>query len=202
MSQPLLSIHIPFTEDRKFDAVKLNEEFARQQLKYGLGGQLEIIMDGTEKHISIGEKRHMMYHRSNGIYSVQWDSDDWVAENGLKLIIDAAKEGEDCIGYEESVDIDGKIGRSNFSLDYAGWDGDGNSIFDDGFHYHRTPFFKTPIKTEICKLVGVKDMRFGEDNDFADRIKPYLKTQTYIPQVIYYYIHRSTNSTERYGFDR
>jgi hypothetical protein len=202
MIQPLLSIQIPFTEDRKAHTDLLLREFKKQIAEYRLENLIVFDLDGRGKEITIGDKRNDLYNISKGLYTVQWDSDDWICENGLQLICDACKIGADCVTYEELVLIDSVPYSSNFSLDYGGWEGDGHKVFPDGFNYHRTPFFKTPIKTEICKQVGVNSSRFGEDNDFADRIKPLLKIQVHINKAVYQYIHNKTPYLERYGFDK
>lgn len=195
----MLCVQIPYTQERELQVKCLLDEFNRQIKEYGLAEYVELMIDGTGKEMSIGEKRQSLYQKSNGIYTVQWDSDDWISEDGLPDIIIALKQNPDCVTYQEWVDIDGKISRSNFSLQYEDWKGDGNSDLGDGFSYWRTPFFKTPIKTEICLAAGVHDLRFGEDHDFARRIKPLLSTEIHIPKFIYHYIHRSTPFNERYG---
>ena len=212
---PLLSILIPTVVGREREREMLISKICGDNLHQingsvtSFGGfvvfytfmnlDIEMIVYEDNKEITIGEKREQLYNAANGLYSWQIDDDDLISDNAIELILKAIKHDTDCICFKELIDIDGKISHSNISLDYGDWEGDGSKELWDGFSYHRTPFFKTPIKTEICKQVGVKAMRFAEDHDFAQRIKPLLKSMTYIPEFIYHYIHISSPFNLRYG---
>ena len=157
----LLSIQIPYTYERQNEFDALTNELSTQIIKGGYSDLVEIIFDNTGKEMTIGEKRNILYNKSKGIWSVQWDSDDWIHEDGLRLIIEALQNNPDvdCCTYEEYIDIDGKIQRSNHSLKYEDWCDN-----FDGFDYCRTPFMKSVIKTEIAKSVPVPFERFAEDH--------------------------------------
>lgn len=198
----LLSILIPTTVDRRNEFLKLKEEFKRQVSEGGFADSVEIKWLEDNKQMSVGAKRDLLYKSAKGKYSLQWDSDDWIHPLGIKLILEAAKQGADCITYQEHCAMDGEIKFSNFSLEYPDWNGEGNNVLSDGFHFQRTPFFKTPILTSICQEAGVGDIRWSEDHDFARRIKPLLKTEAHIPEFIYLYQHSSTEFNERYGFNK
>lgn len=204
MNQPLLTILIPTTIERTKEYLSLREELDRQRKEFNLLEKIIIEFDDRGKEIPIGEKREDMYQKSNGLYSVQWDSDDGISMGGLKKIIDAIETNPliDCITYEEYINIDGKEMRGNHSIKYEDWMGDGNKELSDGFHFWRTPFMKSVIRTDIAREIPIPHIRFGEDHQFAIAIKPYLKTETHIPEQIYRYIHISSNHTERYGFDK
>lgn len=202
MNKILLSILIPTTPDRKEQFESLRRELNKQRMDGGFMNEIEIIPYEDNKIISVGKKRDELYKMARGIYSVMWDSDDWIHSNGLQLIMEAVKKDPDCITYKEFCTIDGIEYLSNFSLEYEDWEGDGNKDLGDGFTYHRTPFFKTPIKTNLCKMIGVKDLRFGEDHDFAQKIKPHLKTEVHIKEFVYHYNHISSDFNTRYGFDK
>ena len=199
---PLLTIAIPTTPDREELFQRLLNELTYQIQKNDLDNVVNIDWEIDNKEMSIGVKRDLLYKRAQGEYTVQWDSDDWIHAEGIALIIWALHERPDCVTYLERCEINGLQKWSNIALKYPDWAGDGNETLEDGFHFHRTPFFKTPIKTAVCRNVGVKDMRFGEDHDFAQRIKPLLKTEKYIDDPIYHYIHNSTAFNERYGINQ
>ena len=203
--QPLLSIQIPYTEDRTEEMNRLYKEFERQCELYNLNsGEVEIYVDGRGRGVSIGQKRSDMYQQANGAYVVQWDSDDWVSEDALPKIINAIIDNllVDCITYEEYVHINGVNYSSRHSIEYQDWEGTGSEILYDGFIFHRTPFMKDVIKTSIAKSVPVPDMRFGEDHEFSKLIKPLLKTEHHIPEEIYHYIYISNQTfEERYGLN-
>lgn len=192
----LLSIQIPYTYERQKEFDILTNELSMQIIKGGYSDLVEIIFDNTGKEMTIGEKRNILYNKSKGIWSVQWDSDDWIHPQGLKLIVEAlqANPDVDCCTYEEYIDIDGKIQRSSHSLKYADWAND-----TDGFDYVRTPFMKSVIKTEIAKSVPIPHIRFGEDHQWAQALKSHLHTEIHIDEQIYKYIHRSSDHNIRYG---
>lgn len=209
----LLSIHIPTTDDRSASYALLEEEIRNQCVaigeepieswpQFGLnpGGwrskHIEFLYCRDNKGISIGKKRDILYKASTGLYSVQWDSDDWMALTTVKHLLNACRLRcpHDCITYQELVVINRIEKRSNFSLKYEDW-----AENEDGFDYVRTPFFKTPILTKLCQEVGVNDMRYAEDHDFARRIKPFLNSEVHINEQLYWYQHTSSEFKQRYG---
>lgn len=154
------------------------------------------------KEMTIGEKRELLYRQAAGDYSWQIDDDDSISDNAIKLILEAIKQNPDCITFREHCMMDGKEYKSNHSLEYADWEGDGSRILEDGFHFHRTPFMKSVIKTEIARSVPIPHIRYGEDHQWAQALKPHLKTEVHIPEDIYFYQHQSSDPTERYGLDK
>ena len=218
MSQPLLSILIPTVVGREeqMDAIsmrvigQLTEEATGLEALFGdvvkggriVFGNVELIHLKDNKELTIGEKRELLYKEAWGLYSWQLDDDDDISDNALKLILGGIDLNPDVITFEEHIDIDGKIEMSNHSLSYGDWEGEGGKELWDGFHYHRTPFFKSVIKTEIAKSVPIPHIRFGEDHQWAQVLKPHLQTEFHINEQLYKYIHRSSNPTERYGLDK
>lgn len=220
MTQPLLSILIPTTPDREDSVNNLIKEIKRQcgngafkevkgnDGKYNfhcmqplLNPIITLTIFSDNKIVSIGEKREDMYKDVLSPFSWQIDDDDSISENAIQLILEAIKSNPevDVISFEEHIDIDGRIEKSNHSLTYGDWEGEGGKELWDGFHYHRTPFFKSVIKTEIAKSIPIPHIRFGEDHQWAQLLKPHLKTEIHIPQQLYRYIHISSPFNERYG---
>lgn len=216
MTQPMLSILIPTTPDRTFDIMKLYDSINSQcginililedfrhiiRKGYSLHKDIELIEFTDNRELTIGEKREVLYSKSTGKYSWQIDSDDLIAPNAIQLILEAIKSNPevDCITFEEHIDIDGKIEKSNHSLVYGDWEGEGGKELWDGFHYHRTPFMKDVIRTDIARSVPIPHIRFGEDHQWAQALKPHLKTEIHIDSEIYKYIYRSTPNINRYG---
>jgi hypothetical protein len=197
MSDILLSICIPTVVGREEKLQKLLDNLGTQIHEHNLFQFVEIIVDKDNKEVSIGEKRDRMYKGCSGLFSVQIDDDDDVAKDYLITIMENMDERVDCIGYQELCIMDGKKKKSDFSIKYDTWKE--NTFALNGFHHLRTPFCKSPIKTTICKFVGVKDMRFGEDHDFAKRVKQYLRTETYINKEMYIYQYTSENHKVKYG---
>lgn len=215
MNESLLSILIPTTPDRegqtKLLLKKIIEEkydcdlYTHPTWKLTCGRYVsltlpvEVLVYLDNKEMTIGEKRELLYNGAKGTYSWQLDSDDDISADAIELILEAVKKEPDCITFQEHCMINGVHFKSNHSLTYVDWEGDGRKEFPDGFHYHRTPFMKSVIKTEIAKSVPVPFIRFGEDHQWAQALKPYLKTEVHIDQDIYFYQHISSPHNERYG---
>ncbi len=204
--QPLLSILIPTVVGREDQLdMFMVKHFGNDvsEFVYGdyviTGKVIEVVISKDAKNITIGEKREQLYKKASGLFSWQIDDDDDISDNAIQLILEAIKSNPevDCITFEEHIDIDGVIQRSNHSLKYGDWNNN-----EDGFDYVRTPFFKSVIKTEIARSVPVPHIRFAEDHQWAQALKPHLKTEIHISEQIYKYIHRSTPHNIRYGFDR
>lgn len=197
MARPIISICIPTVIGREESFDKLITEINRQIIELEAEKKIEVIFYKDNKEISIGEKRDKLYKRCKGKYSVQIDDDDMISPNYIENILKASQSDTDCITYMESCDINGKKSKSLFTLKYPGWTD--LKIPVNGCIRVRTPFFKTPIKTKICKKIGVKDMRFGEDHDFAKRIYGNLISEYFINEDLYYYQYKASPFKERYG---
>jgi hypothetical protein len=191
MTQPLLSILIPTVVGRHRECLALHNKIIA--CSHGCKGiTIDVVRDNKE--MTIGEKREQLYQIAEGLYSWQIDDDDDISDDSIKLILAATVFNPDCITFQEHIDIDGRIQRSNHSLKYDDW----RDNFD-GFDYVRTPFMKSVIKTEIARSVPIPHIRYGEDHQWAIALKPHLKNEYHINEQIYRYIHRSSNHNERYG---
>lgn len=200
-----LSFLIPTTPDRKKQTDKLVREINRQARYSKLMKTIEVVTLEDNKEMTIGKKRQELYKMAKGIYSVQWDSDDWIHPFAIEMMMEGVTKYKinktdiealpDCITYKELIIWDGKsAATSNFSLSYPDWKDN-----QDGYNFVRTPFFKTPIKTSICLETEIPDIRFGEDHAFAQNIKPKLKTERYIDEFIYWYTPYRSEHNDRYG---
>jgi hypothetical protein len=187
-----LSICIPTVVGREKQFSTLKQFIENQCLPYK--DEIEIVSIKDNKEISIGEKRKQMYDLCKGLYAWQIDDDDMIAINAIDLIMNVVDKGKDCITFQELCIFEDREEKSNFSLRYKEW----RDNFD-GFNHVRTPFCKTPIKTEICQKVGVKDMRYGEDHQFAKDIYSHLKSEAYINKIIYIYRYKFEESNKKYG---
>jgi len=187
-----LTIAIPTIVGREKQFMKLMTELEYQIL---LRDDVEIISLCDNKEMSIGTKRQKLYEMAKGRWTIQVDDDDSLADDYVEQIIPALANDPDCIGYVEDCDIDGKKQLSSISKTYKEWKTIGNK-------HERTPYFKVPIKTELCLKAGVTDMRFGEDHDFAKRIHKMIKTEVYLDIPMYYYkriTKRGETHESRYG---
>lgn len=184
-----LSILIPTIPEREKQLKNLLEIIKGQYTP-----EIEFVIDDRPKgSVSIGAKREALYHKARGIYSVQVDDDDTIPEYFVEECL--SNLGADCIGYKEHCTMDGEVQDSVISITNKRW-------YSINKTHFRTPHFKTPILTNICRKVGVADKSWGEDHDFAKRVFPLLQTEKFIPRIMYYYTGTSLTSQqkkERYG---
>jgi hypothetical protein len=219
MTNPVLSICIPSTPDRRDQCELLVGEFLRQAMQIYpaeefrgfvrnvpggvIGGwtspDIEMHYYEDNRTMSVGAKRDALYRMSNGIYALQWDSDDGVHPDAISKIMYALSSRPDCVTYRERCDMDGVVKKSNHSTSYRDWEGDGSQVLSDGFHFHRTPFFKDVIRRDYCVHIGVADMRYGEDHDFSLLIKPMLLNEVHIDEELYLYNYTPAEHNVKYG---
>lgn len=219
MSQPLLSILIPTVVGREdvcgrlFNKVKGGHAFTKVKIEAdekgvsyhlakGITREICIVIAKDNKELTIGEKREELYKKSLSPYSLMLDDDDDIADDAIELILAAIKKNPDvdCVTFEESVTLYGKYYKSNHSLKYPSWYGDGSHVLHDGFSFHRSPFYKNVIKTSIAQSVPFKYVRFGEDHLWSIDLYSHLKTEVHIDKELYFYIYDPKDShQERYG---
>ena len=199
----MLSILIPTIENRKPYFQKLFGEMKRQSEPWG--DDIEILFYMDNKEMPIGEKRILLYEMATKEYSVQWDDDDWIHPDGIKLIMEQLKYGCDCVTYRWYFNLHGEPHIRDFGLKY-------DKVYEDGrfgYQHVSAPSPKCPIKTTIARKIGnlwqgFDKVRYGEDGIFAEVIHHHLKTERHIDDLIYLYMGLSneTWTPDRYGMDR
>ena len=192
----ILSILIPTVVGRNSELVKLVTELNRQITLLGAEDIVEVKWIIDNKELTIGEKREKLYFEATGEYSWQIDDDDTIHFRAIELILEALISKPDCLGFKELCIFDGKkVMSSNFSNRYSRWEPN-----QDGFNHVRTIFTKSVVKTDLARRVGVPHIRFNEDEQFAIRLKPLLRTEVYIDEFIYHYIYSSREQhNAKYG---
>ena len=199
MTRPLLSILIPTVVGRENQFERLFYSI-KGQLSDDICSDVEIRWEKDNKEMTVGKKRDILYQKAKGLYSFMPDDDDSVAPDFIKKVLSAIGHNRDCVTYFEDVDIDGIKSKSNHSIAYTKWHD--NPLFPEGFKYARTPYFKDVIKTEIAQSVRVPELRWNEDEQWANALHPHLKTEYHIDEFMYFYKTISSNPTERYGLDK
>lgn len=180
-----LSICIPTIVGREAKCDELLAFISEQIEACDAGDRVEVIVNRDNREMSIGAKRNAMYRQCIGRFSVQVDDDDWISDSYIKNIMLATGADVDCIGYLEEVNQGGNMTIAGHSIRYEQWEYISRPT--DGVHHRRTPFCKTPILTTICQSVTIPDIRFGEDHAFAQLVKPMLRNEVFINEVMYYY---------------
>lgn len=166
----------------------LENELNRQ--KRELGRMVEILIDSNEG--SIGAKSNNLLDICWGTYCCRFDDDDWPGPNYLKRIFEGIDKGVDCCSlrgmyYEDGVEV----GIFEHSLKYNIWKT--NDVPVNGVKFERYPNHLNAIKSSIAKQFKYPDISFGEDKVWSDSVfnSGLLKTEHYIPEIIYEYRHIS-----------
>jgi len=189
----ILTIAIPSIESRKIKFWSLHDTIENQITASGLQKEVELIYFIDNKEISIGAKRQKLIDLAKGKYLVMIDDDDTVDRYYVPEVVAACRMDADTVGYYEQIHHSRKLSViTNRAKEWSE-----QPAF--GADFVRTPFFKNPIKTELCRQVGCKDMRFGEDKDFAVRIKPLIKTEYFLDKIMYHYRYAFEDHNKKYG---
>jgi len=195
----LLEIQIPTIETRRAKFDELVMTIAKQCDEHKLMDKVSITFCRDNKEMSIGAKRQKMYQESKGLFTVQVDDDDRLADDYCITMVEHIEKypSIDAYGYIEDILQDPATGRPTIALhknEFNDW----NKV---GEVYHRTLFMKDPIRTEICKQVPVTDRRFGEDHLWANHLKQsgLIKSSYFINKKMYIYRYTYMPHNEKYG---
>lgn len=194
----LISILIATTFDRRSQFLKLKAELERQIKFYGLQSVMDVQSFEDNKEISIGMKRQKMLELCRSLWIVFFDSDDEPYDYYCKVIYDAIERNPDidCIGMNVRMTTNGvNQQRCCHSLRYPEWK---DNV--DGWDYVRNITHFNPVKREKAILAGFKDIRYGEDVDYSNRLFPLLTKEFYIEQPLFHYKYSTaTPHNEKYG---
>lgn len=160
---------------------RLQSELWSQMLPYS--GQVELLTDnGTE---SIGTKRNRLLENAKGDYVAFLDDDDWIASNYIDLVMAGIGTDTDCLSLRGIITFDGKDSAIfEHSMKYKEW-----RTTDNEVRYERYPNHLNTIRASIAKRFKFPEINHGEDKNWSDKIHEsgLLKTEFYIPEVLYYY---------------
>lgn len=195
-SEILLSVLIPTIKSREVKFTALKDRL----VELSKGYPVEIVSLCDNKEMSIGEKRQKLYESAKGIYSVQVDDDDDLSDSFFEDVMPVCKTKlYDCITYLEvcSNSLNNATFFTNHSLSYDKW-----AANIGGFRFVRTPFCKDVLLTEKCVLAGVPFIRWNEDEQFAERIKPLLNKEFHIGHALYKYQYSFEEFNSKYGISK
>ena len=180
-----LSILIPTLPERKLMFDKLVNKIESQ-----FGDLKAEVVYNEYIDLSIGEKRNMLLHFAYGEYVAFVDDDDDVSDNYISLLMEGIEKGVDCCSLMEVYSINGiNEGIFEHSIKYKEWKTKIPRIDTDDVKYERYPNHLNCIKSSIAKQFKFPEKNFGEDHDWSKQIHEsgLIKTEHYIPEVIYYY---------------
>lgn len=146
-----------------------------------LQGRAIILTNIDNREKPIGKKRNELLDECKTEYCCFIDDDDTVPNYYVDVISQAIQNKPDCTSLEGIISFNNQRRRKFIhSLRYDSW-------YEKNNVYYRTPNHLNCIKTEISRQVRFPEVNSGEDHNFSSRIHPLLKTEEYIPDIIYYY---------------
>lgn len=145
------------------------------------GKEVEVLAYWNNGERSIGDIRQSLMEEAKGEYICFIDDDDmipdWYCDEILKNV------GEDYIGFQvELFEKDRQMPPVFHSIRYGVWHQD-----DKG--YYRGITHLNPIKRELALQGEFGKQGIGEDESWARRMMPLVKTENYIDKIMYYYRH-------------
>lgn len=190
-----LSILVPSVDTRRntFLPTMLNRLYGQLDLlPVNLRGEVEILFLVDNKTINLGKKRNQLAEISRGDYIVYVDDDDRISDDYISSILQATNEDKDCIVFHAQVDGWGVVKPCYYSIDYP-------EDSNNKRYYMRTPNHICAIKREHVLKAKFPEKMYGEDKDYAIKLKPLLKTETKIAKILYYYdFNPQTSETHKY----
>lgn len=158
--------------------------------------EVEVLVETDGGERSIGEKRNTLLGRAQGRYVCFIDDDDRVAEDYVTSILAAISDSPDCVGFLVSVTENGNPrGRAIHSLRFERYGQrpiEKRSRFGSCLmEYERTPNHLNPVRRELALQVRFPKQNWREDTDYAERLRPLLKTEVFIDKVLYHYLYVS-----------
>jgi len=114
-----------------------------------------------------------------------FDADDKPSNNYIQLLMEGIEKGVDCCSLRGSYSVNGKFdGIFEHSIKYDKWE-----TVEGEIKYLRFPNHLNTIKSSIAKQFQFPDKTFAEDSDWSHLVhnSGLIKTEHYIPEVIYYY---------------
>ena len=158
--------------------------------------KVQVLFLCDNKEISIGAKRQKLLEMAQGEYVVFFDDDDFPESDYISGIMDALALNPDSVGFKIKMTTNGKDEKTCcHRFKYKDW---AENV--DGFDYVRGITHFNPVLCSLALQVGFKDMRFGEDKDYSDRLMKLVQNEVYIDKVLFHY--RYSNRTEhnkKYG---
>ena len=198
-----LSILIPTTYDRAELTKRLADQFKSQivfnntsQTDYGNSIMLErfyndeiemLLLWDIKGYQSIGGKRNQLLYDSIGDFVAFVDSDDRVSDTYVALLMEGIEKGVDCCSLRGIITDDGNNPQVfEHSIKYNSY-----KTNPEGYEvrYERFPNHLNCIKASIAKQFIFPEKNHGEDTDWAMQLykSGLIKTEHYIPEVIYFY---------------
>jgi len=145
--------------------------------------EVEILIESDEGQMSIGAKRNKLLSMATRKYVVFVDDDDTVHPQYIDMIFQAIGFSDpDCIGICGEILYGNSTWQFRHSITVGRWCKDKlNKLF------FRTPNHLNPIKREHALKAKFPEISYGEDKQYSESVRPFLKTEAFIEGSIYFY---------------
>lgn len=182
MTPPVLSILIPTLPNRSEMLEQLLFELRTQIVPHP--GKVEILCDNHPTD-NTGMKSNRLINKAQGDYVLRFDDDDWPAPTYISEILEAAKNDSDCISINGLYTEDG----GNPILWRMGKDFPNETVYENGVPVFIRAFNHIGAAKRALALIAKfpDNTGHGEDKQYSENIKPWLKTETRIETPIYFY---------------
>lgn len=162
----------------------------------GDSSEVELLCLVDNGLMSIGRKMNILTRMARGVFICGVGDDDEVTTDFVRSVLDAIKAHPDVdvITYDHEYFYDGEykaLIREGVDLPY--------STNGESKIYTRSPSNKMVIRREHCLDFEYPELWHGEDTAFARGVLPKLHKEHRIDRVLYKYLYRSTNKSERRG---
>lgn len=194
----ILNILIATIKDREKEFKLLKKEFDRQILENKLKDKVSIVYICDNREISVGLKRQKLLEKADAKWIVFFDDDDKPNKNYVKWIVEAIQQNKDidCIGIRGKMTYNGVNPQTwCHRLKYKNWD---SNI--DGWDYVRPIIHFNPVLRTKALEAGFKDIRFGEDKDYSERLNKLLTKEFFIDKELFLYQYsNNVEHNTKYG---
>jgi len=213
MNDVKLTIGVATIPKRMFDDRFLPRLIQKLEKQIGNRTDVEIIILGDNKKITVGKKRDRLIQMAQGKFVVLVDDDDDVSDDYVDVVCNIIEQNPDIdvISYMQKAIIDGDEWVVDFSLNYdrtppleqlsheftEGW----VENPEDPFHpiwktdiivgkkvCKRPPFPVCPFRTELAKQVRFIDFNSSEDVCWARKMWEICKSEYKLNKQMHYYI--------------
>ncbi len=186
----------------KPNTIRKTESMSETYLWVDVSDEIQILSIIDNKQISVGNKRQRLLDIARGEWVVYFDDDDEPYDYYCDEILNVIKNNPDidCIGINGNMTTDGKNPQTWVHRLGMKIKGNGRELLPSGYNYERPIIHFNPVKREKAIQSGFKDMRYGEDMDYASRLNPLLTKEYFIDKPLFHYKYTTKQPhDEKYG---
>lgn len=177
----LLSILIPTLTCRSFLLGRLLDALAPQCAYL----PVEILTDLDDGEASTGAKRNRLMRRAQGEWLCHFDDDDLPGPHYAEAICSELRHDPDCVGFRVKRFRNGAYqGEAVHSLRFTAYR---DGVSGGRRFFERPPNHLNPIRASIARRVAFPDRTRGEDRTWTMAVRPLLRTEQFIDDVLYEY---------------